>query len=158
MDVQAKDGEVWVAHNGKHKVERYDREGKLLSSFGKTDRKNADGFGGCCEPKNIRLINGEIYTSESGEPVVIKRFTPEGKFLSVVGVPKYQTGCVRATIDISRDGKQVFILDPDGNAIHVLCSKPAESGKKADLEKAKELDRTGSDGSKESEKSAEPAK
>ena len=142
MDVQAKDGEVWIAHNCEHKVERYDRDGKKLFSFGKSDRKAADGFGGCCEPKNLRFgPKGELYASESGEPVAIKRFTTEGKFLGVVGVPKYDSGCVRVTIDISRDGKQVFILDPGGNAIHVLTQKAAEPEKKADTEKKAESDK-----------------
>jgi hypothetical protein len=136
MDVQAKDGEVWIPHNAAHKIERYDRDGKKLLSFGKTDRKAADGFGGCCEPKNLRFgPGGEVYASESGPPVAIKRFTPEGKFLGVVGVPTYQTGCVRVTIDMSRDGKSVYIMDPGGNAIHILTEKAAEPEKKAEPEK-----------------------
>ena len=49
MDVQASGGDLWVAHNCRHKVEHYDRDGKTLGSFGKTDRTAADGFGGCCE-------------------------------------------------------------------------------------------------------------
>jgi hypothetical protein len=139
MDVQAKDGDVWVAHNAAHKVERYDRDGKKQLSFGKSDRKAADGFGGCCEPKNLRFgAKGELYASESGEPVVIKKFTTEGKFLGVVAIPKYQTGCVRVTIDVSRDGKQFFILDPGGNAIHVLGEKKADTEKKAETGKKAE--------------------
>jgi hypothetical protein len=133
MDVQAKDGEVWIPHNAAHKVEHYDRDGKKLLSFGKTDRKAADGFGGCCEPKNLRFgPGGEVFASESGPPVVIKRFTPKGKFLGVVGVPKYQSGCVRVSIDMAPDGKTVYIMDPGGNAIHVLKEKPAEPEKKAE--------------------------
>jgi hypothetical protein len=128
MDVQAKDGELWIPHNAAHKVERRDRDGKMLLSFGKTDRKTADGFGGCCEPKNLRFgPNGDLYASESGPPVAIKRFSPEGKFLGVVGLPTYETGCVRVTIEVSRDGRQVFILNPGGNAIHVLTEKKAEA-------------------------------
>ena len=124
MDIQAKDGEVWVAHNARHRVERYDRDGKKLFSFGKRDRKEAKGFGGCCEPKNLRFgAEGEVYTSESGPPVAIKRFTVEGDFLGVVGVPEYKTGCVRATVDVSRDGSRVFVFNPGGNAIHVLTDK-----------------------------------
>jgi sugar lactone lactonase YvrE len=135
MDIQAKDGEVWVAHNAAHKVERYDRDGKKLASFGNSGRTKAEDFGGCCEPKNLRFnAKGEVLAAESGEPVAIKRFTTDGKFLGVVGVPKYQTGCVRVTIDVSRDGKQIFILDPGGNAIHVLTEKAAEPEKKAESE------------------------
>jgi hypothetical protein len=139
MDVQAHNGEVWIPHNAMHKVERYDRDGKKLFSFGKTDRAKADGFGGCCEPKNLRFgPKDEIYASESGPPVAIKRFTPEGKFLGVVGVPVYTTGCVRVTVEVSRDGRQVFILSPGENAIHVLTAGAAKAEKKADAEKKPE--------------------
>jgi len=124
MDIQARNGELWIPENARHRVSRYDRDGKLLASFGKRDRKSADGFGGCCEPKNLRFAaNGDVLTAESGPPVAIKRFSPEGKFLGVVGVPAYATGCVRVTVEISRDGSKVFILNPGENAIHVLADK-----------------------------------
>jgi len=124
MDVQAHDGKVWIPHNARHKVECYDREGKLLLTFGKYDRQAAEGFGGCCEPKNLRLTStGDIFAAESAEPISIKHFSPEGKFLGVVALPHYKTGCVRVTVDMSKDGKQFYIMDPGGNAIHVLGPK-----------------------------------
>mgnify|MGYP003860838159 CR=1 FL=1 len=124
MDIQTHDGELWVAENGRHRVNRYDREGKLLGSFGRRDRKAADGFGGCCEPKNLRFTaNGELLAAESGPPVAIKRFSTEGKFLGMVGLPVYETGCVRVTVEVSRDGRTVFILNPGQNQIHVLVDK-----------------------------------
>ena len=139
MDVQAKDGEVWIPHNAAHKVERYDRDGKKLLSFGKYDRKTADGFGGCCEPKNLRFgPKGALYAAESGPPVAVKRFTPEGKFLGVVGVPTYPSSCVRVTVEVSRDGRQVFILNTGANAIHVFTAKKAEPQTTTESEKTTE--------------------
>ena len=104
MDIQASQGELWVAHNGRHKVEHYDREGKKLSSFGKKDRVNAKCFGGCCEPKNLRMAhNGELFASESGPPTCVKRFTTDGKFLGVMVVAPWQSGCVRVTTEFQSD-------------------------------------------------------
>ncbi len=124
MDVQAHDGTVWIPHNARHLVESYDRNGKKLSSFGRTDRKAADGFGGCCEPKNLRIsADGTIYAAESGEPVVIKRFSPAGKFGGVVALPNYKSGCVRVTVEVSPDGKRFYILDTGDDAIHVFAAK-----------------------------------
>ena len=124
MDIQTHNGELWVAENGRHRVNRYDREGKLLGSFGRRDRKAADGFGGCCEPKNLRFTaNGELLAAESGPPVAIKRFSTDGKFLGMVGLPVYETGCVRVTVEVSRDARTVFILNPGQNQIHVLVDK-----------------------------------
>lgn len=123
MDIAEREGKVWVAHNGRHRVECFDQDGKKLSSFGKTDRRAADGFGGCCEPKNIRITKrGDILAAESGPPVAIKRFTPEGKFLGVVAVPTFETGCVRVTVDVSLDGDTFYLLDTGGDVIHTFAA------------------------------------
>jgi sugar lactone lactonase YvrE len=124
MDIQAKNEKLWIPHNAKHRVEAYDRDGKKLVSFGKTDRTAADGFGGCCEPKNLRIANdGKIYAAESGPPVSIKRFTPEGKFDGVAALPKFTSDCVRVTVEVSADCKRFYILSTGEDAIHVLAAK-----------------------------------
>lgn len=121
MDVQAFRGELWVAHNGRHKVERYSRDGKMLSSFGKNDRKAADGFGGCCEPKNIRFApDGTLLTAESGPPTVVKRFDLNGKFLGVVATPNIQTGCVRVTVEATKNGARYYVINTDDGTMHVI--------------------------------------
>ena len=123
MDIAAAGDKLWVAHNARHKVECYDREGKKLASFGKDDATAADGFGGCCEPKNIRITQaGEILTAESGPPVTVKRFTMDGKFLGVVAQPGFSPGCVRTTVDLSPDGRSVYLLNDDARAIHVFAA------------------------------------
>ena len=125
MDIAAREGHLWVAHNGRHRVECYDRNGKQLSSFGRADRRAAEGFGGCCEPKNIRLTaQGTLLCAESGPPVTIKRFTAEGKFMDVVANPTYDSGCVRATVDVSPDGRMFYLLNPGEQAIHVFAATP----------------------------------
>ena len=128
MDVQAKDGEFWVAHNGKHLVEHFDRDGQKLSSFGKTDRMAADGFGGCCEPKNLRFgPENVLYACESGPPTCVKRFSTDGKFLGVAAIAPWDSGCVRVTTEVSGDGSRLFVLNSDANAIHVFAEKKAET-------------------------------
>ena len=124
MDVQVREGKVWIAHNGPHRVQCHDRDGKQLVSFGKQDRKAADGFGGCCEPKNLRLLpGGDLLCADSGPPVAVKRFTAAGKFLGVVALPSYKRGCVRTTVDVSADGRRCYVLDGDDHAIHVFAAK-----------------------------------
>ena len=122
--MQARDGDVWVAHSCRHRVERYDRDGKKLFTFGRYDRRAADGFSGCCEPKNLRFgPGGELYTAESIPVLSVKRFTTAGKFLGVVGIPEFNAGCGRTTIDMSRDATAVYVLDRASNTIHVLTKK-----------------------------------
>jgi len=123
MDVAARDDKLWVAHNGRHRVECYDRSGNKLKSFGRADRLAADGFGGCCEPKNIRFTPaGTLLCAESGPPVVIKQFTTEGKFMEVLANPSYDSGCVRTTVDVSPDGKKFYLLNPGDQSIHVFAA------------------------------------
>ncbi|MCX8157360.1 MAG: hypothetical protein N3J91_13105 [Verrucomicrobiae bacterium] len=121
MDIQGRGSQLWLAHNGKHKVECYDAQGRLVTQFGKFDRAAADGFGGCCEPKNLTFApNGDILAAESGPPVVVKRFTPDGKFLGVLAHPTYKNGCVRVSVAMSADEKKLFLLNTGDNTIHVF--------------------------------------
>lgn len=128
MDIQAHGGDLYVAENGRHRVTRYDREGKQLATFGKRDRKSAEGFGGCCEPKNLRFgPDGDILTAESGPPVAVKRFAPDGRFIEVVALPQFKTGCVRVSVAADKEGR-VLVLNGGENKIHVFAgSGPAPS-------------------------------
>ncbi len=123
MDIQSDGGQLWVAHNAKHRVERYDRDGKNLGSFGKEDEMSADGFGGCCEPKNLRFTaGGEILAAESGPPTCVKRFSKEGKFLGVALIAPWDSGCVRVTTELDEEGS-FYVLNTDENSIHVFAKK-----------------------------------
>jgi sugar lactone lactonase YvrE len=126
MDIQANEGELWVAHNARHKAEHYDRDGQKLTSFGKRDRASADGFGGCCEPKNLRFaVAGEVFASESGPPTCVKRFTTTGEFRGVAVVAPWTSGCVRVTTEFHRDWDQFFVLNSGEDSIHVFARTPA---------------------------------
>lgn len=125
MDIQAHDGKLWIPHNARHTVECRDRDGKEVAKFGKAGRVKAQDFGGCCEPKNMRVLpNGDILAAESGPPTCIKRFSPEGKFLGVVVMANETEGdCVRVTVDVSPDGKRFYMLDTTRDAIRVFGAK-----------------------------------
>jgi hypothetical protein len=120
MDCQTHDGNLWLAMNTQHKVLCYDRDGKELSGFGKNDGEAADGFGGCCEPKNIRFSqDGKyIYCAQSGPPVCVKRFTLDGDFQDVVCYPIYETGCVRVSVDVA--GDTFYMMSPNESSIYVF--------------------------------------
>jgi len=124
MDIQAAGDRLWIPVNGEHKVKCYDRDGKELLKFGKRDRKKAEGFGGCCEPKNVRITrDGTIFTAESGPPVVVKHFDASGKLLGVVALPEYSSGCVRVTVAASPDESEIYLLNTGEHSIHVFADK-----------------------------------
>lgn len=124
MDVQAHDGKMWIPHNARHAVENLDREGKPLGKFGKSGKVKASDFGGCCEPKSIRVLaNGDILAAESGPPTCIKRFSADGKFKEVVALVEDTKGdCVRVTVDMSPDGSKYYMLDTTRDAIRVFSA------------------------------------
>ncbi len=125
MDIQSHDGKLWIPHNARHEVESLDRDGKELSKFGTAGRVKASDFGGCCEPKNLRMLpNGDILAAESGPPTCIKRFSADGKFKEVVAVANGAKGdCVRVTVEMSPDGRQYYLLDTTRDAIRVFAAK-----------------------------------
>ncbi len=127
MDIQTADGQVFVAENSRHRVVRYDRDGKKLGSFGKTDREGVgEGFGGCCNPMNLCFAaDGALLASESNG--VVKRFTPDGEYVGLVGIAQVPEGCKNSAIGILSDGQYVYYIDIQGSNIIVLArgSDPA---------------------------------
>jgi hypothetical protein len=125
MDVQTADGKLFIAHNARHKVEVRDRDGAEVSSFGTAGRVKASDFGGCCEPKCLRVLaGGDVLTAESGPPTCIKRFSSAGKFIEVVAVVEGAKGdCVRVTVAASPDGSRYYMLDTTTDSIRVFAAK-----------------------------------
>jgi len=120
MDICAREGVLYVAENARHRVVRYDRTGKVLSKWGQRSRTDPAGFGSCCNPMNICFgPDGALYTAEASLGRV-KKYTPEGKFLGLVGSVNIAAGCVRVRVAVTKDGQRVYVLDTTRNVIRVL--------------------------------------
>ena len=129
LDIVTKDGALYVAENARYRVLKCDREGKILSKWGSRDRKNIEGFGSCCNPMNLCFgPKGELYTAESGLGR-IKRYTPDGKFLGLVGyvdVDRFNRAtrqarlCSNIAIALNKDASRIYVLDFKNNFIRVM--------------------------------------
>ena len=129
LDLATADGALYVAENSRYRVVKMDRDGKVLATWGKRDRRDLEGFGSCCNPMNLCFgPGGALYTAESGLGR-IKRYTPDGKFLSLVGevgVTRFTragglaASCSNIAVAVSKDGRRVFIQDVKTNGIRVL--------------------------------------
>lgn len=127
MDFGVRDGNLYVAHNTKFLVEKYNRDGKLLSSFGKRDNGSRESFKGCCEPKNVCFdTQGNVYTAESANWSV-KKFSPTGNYINFIGAVAEVGDCVRVTLACTKDNR-IFILDTAHNII-----RPVLPGKSKDV-------------------------
>jgi hypothetical protein len=122
MDIQCANGEVLVAENSRHRVVRYDRDGKKIGVFGKAGREGeADCFGSCCNPMNLRVTSQGIYTAESEGHV--KLFSSAGEFTGPVGMVKITGGCKNVGIAVSSDGGKVYFCDQPGGKILIMSRK-----------------------------------
>jgi sugar lactone lactonase YvrE len=132
MDIKVKGNEIFVAENSRHRVCRYDLNGKLLGTFGKKDRSGEAGFSSCCNPMNLCFgPQGELITGESSLGL-IKRFDSTGKLLGVIGTAKVATGCKNVAVHMSSDGKLAYMLDLTAQRIIVLAQKPDKKVSKVD--------------------------
>jgi hypothetical protein len=127
MDIQCRNGEVFVAENSRKRVNQYSRDGEQLASWGKAGRGGDDGtFGGCCNPMNLCCsIGSDVFAAESDG--LIKHYSSEGKFIGLVGVAKVQPGCKSSIIAATPDGQKFFYFD--ANKLNIIVLTKEESKK-----------------------------
>jgi len=129
IDLECRSGELLIAENSRHRVNRLTFDGELIKRWGKRDRVGLEGFAACCNPVNFDLgPDGVLYTAESGLGRV-KKYTPQGEFLGLVGyvdTTEYDGGSRLASIscyipiEVSADGRQLYVMDVRQNLIRVL--------------------------------------
>lgn len=124
LDIQAKGADLFVAENSRHRVLKFDAEGKKITQFGSRERGGAgNGFGGCCNPMNLCFTtDGNIFTAESEGKV--KCFNEEGKFVSALASVRVSGGCKNVAIGATKNRDRIFFLDLTGSKI--VISKLAE--------------------------------
>jgi len=131
-DISASDGIFYLAENAAHRVVKYDPNGEVIQKWGERSRTELEGFGSCCNPMNLCFgSDGVLYTSESGIGRV-KRYTPDGQYLGLVGyvgTARYTrasgmaASCANIAIDVTPDGKTVYVMDFRNKLIRVLRQK-----------------------------------
>ncbi len=131
-DIATVGSALFLAENGAHRVVTYDSDGEVLQKWGERSRTGLEGFGSCCNPMNLCFdTNGVLFTAESGLGRV-KRYSTEGKYLGLVGyvgTARYTrasgmaTTCSNIAIDVTPDGKTVYVMDFRNKVIRVLRRK-----------------------------------
>lgn len=113
---------IWAANTGRHRLESYDKKGRLIYSWNKSSM-GLDGFSGCCNPSHFAFLsNGNFVTSEKGIER-IKIHSPDGKFLSVVAPPSaFERGTKGIDIAVDSEDK-IFTTDPQKSMIRIFAPK-----------------------------------
>ena len=110
-------GVIHAVNPGKHRVERYALDGKLLGHIGKFDGIDPAGFTGCCNPTNVAVSDG-IYTTEKGGPRV-KAYDFEGKLMAVIATDVFDVNCKNMNIAVDARGR-VYVVDTVKLTINVF--------------------------------------
>ena len=130
IDLRVANGELLIAENSRHRVNRFDLDGKPIATWGQRDRTNLAGFTACCNPCNFDFgPGGVLYTAESGVGRV-KKYTADGKFLGLVGyvdTTKFDNGSQLAAqscyipMEVNADASRIYVMDVRAAIIRVLA-------------------------------------
>lgn len=103
-------GVIHAANPGKHRVERYSREGQLLGHIGRFDGVDPEGFPGCCNPTNLALgAAGQVVVTEKAEARA-KVLDAGGKLVAVLGTTVFDAGCKNMAVAVDFRGR-VYVAE-----------------------------------------------
>lgn len=108
-------GVLYCSNSGRHQVESYTLDGKYLGTFGKAG--GAPGlFTGCCNPMYLTYTaNGEIITSEKGDPR-ISCYSRDGKFRNIL-LDNKSLGGGNSAYDVKVQKDKIFIAGKNKVAV-----------------------------------------
>jgi hypothetical protein len=115
------DRRLFAANPGRHGIEIYGYDGRLLGSFYRPS-SGIDGFAGCCNPACIFLVDGGILTVEKGVTRV-KIVSPTGELLRVVADGESLDPSFLGNPAIREPGGRVLVLDRVAGEISVFEAK-----------------------------------
>ena len=134
------EGIIHAANPGKHRVERYSVEGKLLGRFGRFTGPDPRGFSGCCNPTNLTVTRaGRIVVTEKAGPRA-KVYDATGKLLAIVADETFDQNCKNMDVAVDAQGR-IYVVDTvrlhicvfapvDNQAASQPASAPAEGAAK----------------------------
>ncbi|MDD4888491.1 MAG: hypothetical protein PHU85_01045, partial [Phycisphaerae bacterium] len=122
-------GQVLMAHPGRHSVQVYSLDGKLVTQWGRFDERAADGFTGCCNPINVAVFplstvgrtGPGIVTAEKGPPRV-KVYDLSGKMLALIAAENFNANNRRMEVAVDADGR-IYVADSEAKLIRRFKAK-----------------------------------
>ena len=114
----ARDGSLWAANPGQHRLEHYTSDGRFISYWGRPGL-DAEGFCGCCNPSNFALMpDGSFVTSEK-HIVRVKVYDSECKLKGIIsGQEEWNKDALGLDLAVDSKGR-IFVLDPQNGRVRI---------------------------------------
>ncbi|MFB3826535.1 MAG: NHL repeat-containing protein [Bryobacteraceae bacterium] len=110
-------GVIYAANPGKHRVELYSSEGRLLGRIGRFTGPDPSGFTGCCNPTNVAVLERRgVFVTEKADPRA-RLFDFSGKLLAAIDGALFHPMCRNMDIAVDGGGR---VLVADTEKLHVL--------------------------------------
>lgn len=104
------EGIIHATNPGKHRIERYTPDDRLLGHIGRFDGIDPAGFSGCCNPTNVAVAGRDrIYVTEKAEPRA-KVYDFQGNLIAVIATDVFDPNCKNMDIAVDRRGR-VWVAD-----------------------------------------------
>jgi sugar lactone lactonase YvrE len=103
-------GIIHAVNPGKHRIERYTTDGRLLGHFGRFDGRDPAGFSGCCNPTNIALTRQGLMVVTVKAGPAVKVYDADGTLLAVMGEDDLDPRCKNMDVAIDSQGR-IYVVD-----------------------------------------------
>ena len=118
----SKDGKLWVVNPGRHSFEKYNFDGKLLTSWGKASMA-MEGFCGCCNPSNFAFLNDSLFVTSEKAIERVKIYNADGSFRCIVATPdQFKAGTKGLDLAVDKQNR-ILVLDPVKMEIRIFEPK-----------------------------------
>lgn len=105
------EGIIHAANPGKHRVERFSPDGRLLGHMGKFTGPDPSGFSGCCNPTNVAVAGpGRLCVTEKAGPRA-KIYDYEGKLLAIIDSADFDRNTKNMDVVVDPRGR-IYVSDP----------------------------------------------
>ncbi|QDU26075.1 Serine/threonine-protein kinase PknD [Anatilimnocola aggregata] len=115
-----KEGHIWTTDNGNHVLRQFNREGRLLLTFGQ-EGKGVGGELGFKSPDDLVIDSaGNFYVADAGNGRIVK-LSPEGKYLTAWGKKGKGEGEFATAHGLAIDGKdRIYVADRGNKRVQIF--------------------------------------
>lgn len=118
----SKDNNLWVVNPGRHSLEKFTYDGKLLTSWGKASMAT-DGFCGCCNPSNFAFIYDSMFVTSEKAIERVKIYNANGSYRCLVASPRqFKPGTHGLDLAVDQQNR-ILVLDPAQGMIRIFEPK-----------------------------------